>query len=463
MTLATVDRYDPAALGTIGGRAIVIGGSMAGLSAAGVLADGFEEVVVVERDPLPDDPVSRDGAPQTSHPHALLEAGRATFEDIFPGFSEAVLSKGGILIDSGTDMDHYDQGGFLSDTTERFPTYCATRALFEHVVREQVAETSTVRFRDGAQVTGLELDDTGTVTGVSVRANDGEERLAADLVVDATGRTSRTPTWLEAHDFEAPAVDEVQVDVTYSTIRIERPPTDRRVLFVPPSAPRTRGAALIPVEDDRWEVIVQGVHGDDAPTDPGRLLEFIDTLPVAELGTLVRQQSWTSDGIDHYPYPASRRHRYEDLDRFPDGLVVLGDAIASFNPIYGQGMSVAALEAVELQHTLASDGLTDVGPRFFERAARVVDTAWQMAIGADFQFPQTTGPKPTGVGLSNAYTTRLLSQAQTDPVLSAAFLRAMRLEVPPSTLFAPRVVWRVLRPSAGTVTPLPSLRGFPSR
>jgi 2-polyprenyl-6-methoxyphenol hydroxylase-like FAD-dependent oxidoreductase len=449
MTLSTVDRYEPDQLGSVGERAVVIGGSIAGLSAARALADGFEEVIVLERDPLPDEPVTRDGAPQTRHPHALLEAGRVTLEDLFPGFSETVLSEGGLLVDTGTETVQYDEGGFLADTEARLPTYCASRALFEHVVRKQVRDRPGVALRGNHQFTGYRTDDDASeVTGVTFRDPEGDEtNLATDLVVDATGRTSRTPTWLESHGYEAPPVDEVRIDVTYSTIRIERPATDRRIFLVPPSAPRTRGAAFIPIENGQWEVIVQGVHGDDAPTEPAAFKNFVDSLPVDELGTLLDSQPWVSEGIEHYPYPSSRRHRYEDLDRFPEGLVVTGDAIASFNPIHGQGMSVAALDAVTLQQALADGGLDGIAGRFFDRVAAVVDDVWQMSTGADFDFPQTTGPKPTGTDLFNWYASRLISRAHSDPELSEAFRRVMRLEQAPTTLFRPRIVWRVLRPS----------------
>ena len=449
MTIANIDRYDPDHLSLIGDRAVVIGGSLAGLSAARVLADAFEEVVVVDRDSLPDEPVAHKGAPQTSHPHVLLEAGRATLEDLFSGFGEEILAEGGLMIDSGTKMRHFEHGGFLADTRERLPTYCASRPLFEYVLRRRVNQIKNVELRGNHQFTEyLTTADAETITGVAIRDENGKEKtLSTDLVVDATGRTSRTPQWLDGHGYDTPRVDEVHVDVTYSSIQIERPSDDRRLFFVPPSSPRTRGGGLIPIEGDRWEVILQGVHGDDAPTDPDRFVEFAESLPLTEVGELVTSLPWVSDEIAHYPYPSSIRRRYEDLDQFPDGLVVTGDAIASFNPINGQGMSVAALDALQLHHALARAGLNNLARRFFGRTADVVDIVWQMSVGADFDFPETTGPKPHGTDLFNWYVDHLVKQAHSDPVLSEAFLRVMRLEQRPTKLLQPGIVWRVFRPT----------------
>ena len=449
MTLATIDRYDPDRLATIGDRAVVLGGSVAGLCAARVLADGFTDVLVLERDPLPDEPVARDGAPQTSHPHVMLEGGRATLEDLFPGFSERVLGEGGLLVDASTELAEYNRGGYLADPRERLPTYCASRALFEHVLRERVRALDTVQLRGNHQFHGYCTDEDATaVTGVRFRDPDGEEAtLSADLVVDATGRTSKTPTWLARNGYETPPTDEVTIDVSYSTVRLERPPDDRRMRLVAPDAPRTRGGALIPVEGDRWEVILQGVHGDAPPTDPQALIDFAESLPVSDIADLLQSQPWVSDDVLRYPYPASRRQRYESLDRFPDGLVVTGDAIASFNPIYGQGMSVAALDALLLHHALADGGLDGLAPRFFERAADLLDVVWQLVVGGDFAFQQTTGPRPTGAALVNRYMNRLVRQAHDDAVVSEALARVTRLETPPTELFRPRIAWRVLRPS----------------
>ena len=166
-----------------------------------------------------------------------------------------------------------------------------------------------------------------------------------------------------------------------------------------------------------------------------------------ELRELLDEHPQVSGGIAHYPFPSNRRHRYEDLDRFPAGSVVVGDAIASFNPIYGRGMSVAALEALVLHHTLASDDRGNLAVRFSERAEKVVDIAWLMAVGADFGFPETTGPKPRGTDLFGRYLSRLTRKARTDGELREALFRVIMTEVPPTTLLRPGVAWKVLRPT----------------
>lgn len=450
MTLASIEPYDEGRTRTIGERAVVAGGSIAGLCAARVLADRFEEVVVLERDEFPAEPATRDGAPQTSQPHAMLEAGRQTLEDFFPGFGDDVRAAGGLELDMTRDVVWYDEGGVIAEAESDLHALYASRPLFEHVVRERVAEIPTVTLRGGCQFLDYVHDaEEGRMTGVRFRDENGTETtLDATLTVDATGRNSHTPQWLESHGYGRPAVDEVTVDVTYSSVRIARPPTVERGVLVAPEPDRPRGAAMLPVEGDRWEIVLQGLHGERSPTDRETVLEWAESLPLAEIGRRLREQEWKSE-IRQYPFPSSVRRHYESLDRFPDGLVVTGDALASFNPVYGQGMSVAALDALALHHELG-EGLTGLGPRFFDRVSDVVDDAWKVSVGNDFTFEGTTGPKPFGTDAFNRYVGRLLRRAHDDGQLVEAFTRVFRLEEPVTSLLRPRVVWRVLRPRSGS-------------
>lgn len=448
MTLATVSRYDPARTRRVGDHAVVVGASIAGLCAARVLADCFETVTVLERDPLSNRPVPRRGVPQGGHLHVLQEAGRATLEDLCPGFTDDLVAAGGVEIGAARDARFYMRGDFLADGHERQVAYSATRPLYELVIRRHVCSREPVDIRAGCQFAGYLADEAArTVRGVRIRDEDGDgAELAADLVVDATGRTSHTAGWLDDHGYTAPPVDEVHVDVGYSTTLLDRPADDRLTMVVTGDPERPRGGAVVPVEDGRWLLTLSGMHGDYPPTEPDAFEAYAETLPVPHLRRLLAERARTDDAIQHYRFPSNRRQRYEALDRFPDGLVVLGDAIASFNPVYGQGMSVAALEAVHLHHALAAGGLGDLGRRVFDRAAETIDLAWNMAVVADHRFPETRGPKPRGADLQNWYLTRLLRRAHTDGHLSDAFLHVQMMERPPSSLVRPGILWQVLRP-----------------
>lgn len=445
MTLSTVSRYDPDAVTPRGDHAVVVGGSIAGLLAARVLADAFERVTVFERDEYPTDAESRRGVPQGTQIHALLEAGRATLEDLFPGYGERLLEAGGILIDGASDIKLYQEGGVLADGPRRFPVYSASRPLFEQVVRERLTEFDGVTVRADSHVAGYRTDGAATtVTGVTVRDGETTTSVDADLVVDATGRTSTTPEWLTAHGYDAPPVDEVTIDIGYSTTALERPPDDRRAFLMPASAPQTRGGAIFPIEGGRWLVNLHGVTGDHPPTTFADLPAFASTLPVDDVAELLERYPQAGE-VEFYPFPSSRRRYYESLDRFPDGLLVTGDAIASFNPIYGQGISTAALEALHLHHALAS-GDDSLPARFFDRAADVVDIAWTMSTGADAAFAGTSGSPPLGAGLFDRYLSRLSRKAHDDGRLRDAFFRVTMMERHPKSLFRPGVLARVLAP-----------------
>lgn len=448
MTLTTVPSYDPDQITERRGHAVVVGASMSGLLATRVLIDRFETVTLIEKDPLPDEAALRPGIPQARHIHVMQRAGQVTLENLFPGYSDDVIEAGGLVLDLASDVKLYQEGNFLANGPTRIPQYTASRPVFEQVTRRRVAKLDGVTIRDECHFRDYLVDDqASTVEGVNVRTADGEREINAELVVDATRRTSRTPAWLENNGYPAPPRDEVSIDLAYSTVLLERPAETRRAFLVLPHAPRTRGAAVFPIEDERWLLTLGGMHGDHPPTDPAGFLEYAASLPVADIKHLLDEHAVVSEDIYYYPIPSSVRHRYEDLDRFPGGLVVIGDAVASFNPIYGQGMSVAALEALQLHHTLAMDDQDELALRFFERAARVVDDAWSVAVGSDFQFPQTTGPKPFGTTLVNGYVARLHRKAHSDGRLADAFNRVIIMENRPTSLFRPSVMWRVLKPS----------------
>jgi 2-polyprenyl-6-methoxyphenol hydroxylase-like FAD-dependent oxidoreductase len=448
MVLETVPSYDSERVSRVGEQAVVVGASVSGLLAARVLSDGFDQVTVIERNRLPDEPVPRDGAPQTRQPHLLQEAGRAIIDDLFPGFENDFTSEGGLILDAASDFNFYDEDGYVAHPQAQMPVYAGSRPFLEYVIRRRVSDLDGVRLLDDCHVVDYGSDETeATVTGVKIRENDAERSLSADLTVDATGRMSRTPTWLENQGYPSPDVAEVTVDLAYSTITVERDAADQRAFWAPASPPYTRGGGANPIEDDRWQVVMHGVHGDEPPRDIDQFREFASTLQITELEGILDGHHILSEEVAYYPFPSNRRRYYEKLDRFPDGLIVVGDAIASYNPIYGQGMSVAALHALVLHHTLAENDLGDLALQFFDEAEPVIDTAWLMAVGADFQFAQTTGPKPRGTGLMGWYLSRLTRKAHSDRKLAERLFRVIMMEKAPTSLFRPGVMGRVLKPA----------------
>ena len=448
MTLETVPAYDSQRVDPVRDHAVVVGASIAGLLAARILSDGFEQVTVVERDTLPDEPRTRNGAPHAQQPHVLQEAGRAIIEDLFPGYGDDLVSEGGLIIDLASDFNFYDEDGYLADAHARMPGYAGSRPLLESVIRKRVSEFDEVQLRDGTRVVDYRTDEPGTtVTGVEIQGSDGTRTsISADLTVDATGRTSRTPKWLESQGYESPEVAEVNVDLAYSTTIVARDADDQRAFWAPASPPYTRGGGTIPIENGQRQVVLHGVHGDDPPRNADDFRDFASTLQITEVEEILDAYEILSEDIHYYPFPSNRRRYYEALDRFPDGLLVVGDAIASYNPIYGQGMSVAALHALVLHHTLAENGLGEIGLEFFADVEPIVETAWMMAVGGDFQFPETTGPKPRGTTLMGWYLSRLTRKAHTDRDLAERFFRVIMMEKSPSTLLRPGVMWRVLKP-----------------
>jgi 2-polyprenyl-6-methoxyphenol hydroxylase-like FAD-dependent oxidoreductase len=449
MVLETVPSYSSEQVARIGEHAVVVGASISGILAARVLSDGFDQVTVVERDELPDEPTTRDGAPHARQPHVLQEAGRVIIEDLFPGYGDDLVSEGGLIIDMASDFNFYDEDGYVADISTQMPGYAGSRPLLEYVIRKRVSEIDGIQMCDSTRVVGHRTTESGTtVTGVEIQGPDGgKTAISADLTVDATGRTSRTPKWLEARGYESPEIAEVNVDLAYSTTTVKRDPTDQRAFWAPASPPYTRGGGALPIEDDRWQVVLHGVHGDDPPRTVDDFRDFASTLQITEVEEILDGREILSEDVDYYPFPSNRRRYYEKLDRFPDGLLVVGDAIASYNPIYGQGMSAAALHALVLHHTLARNGLEGLALQFFDEAEPVIDTAWLMAVGADFQFNQTTGPKPRGTSFMGWYLSRLTRKAHTDRKLAECLFRVIMMEKPPTSLFRPGVMWRVLKPA----------------
>jgi 2-polyprenyl-6-methoxyphenol hydroxylase-like FAD-dependent oxidoreductase len=430
----------------LGQRASVIGGSMAGLLAARVLSDHFDEVVLFDRDRFPADVADRKGVPQGRHAHALLSAGRRALESLFPGFVGELSARGAMAVDIA-GLRWFDNGGYHARCTG-IEALLASRALLETHVRARVKALPRVRMTDGVDVDSLILSDQSRVTGVRTKQVSGgaAEDVPSDLVVDASGRGSQTPAWLSAAGFPKPVEESIRVGLAYSTRIFRRKPDQLDgdfAMIIPSAPPGRRGGAMLAMEGDRWMVTLFGMLGDDPPTDAHGYMEFARSLPAPDIYNLVRDAEALTDPLP-FKYPASCRRRYERLERFPEGYLVFGDAICSFNPIYGQGMSVAALQARALASSLTA-GPDGLAKRFFSAAAKVVDNPWLMAVGGDLRYPDVEGPRTAMGNFVNWYLGKLHIAARKDPKLTLAFHSVANLLADPPTLLKPNIAYRVAR------------------
>jgi len=426
-------------------HAVVTGGSLSGLLAARVLSQHFSQITLVERDECPGSSEPRRGVPQGRHTHGLLASGRQVLEDLFPGLTAELTAEGALTADIVKDARWFMDGACLARPASQLLGLLVSRPRLEAAVRRRLQALPNVKHRGGATCEGW-LTENRRVTGVRLRTAAGEETLPADLVVDAAGRGSKAPAWLAAMSFPEPPTEAVEVGVAYTTFTFERQPTDLDgdlCAVIPPEPDGKRGGVMLAQEGGRWIVTLIRHFGPAAPTDLEGFRDFAASLPAPYIYEAIRHARPLTEPVVAR-FPSSVRRRYEHLDDFPEGLLVTGDAICSFNPIYGQGMSVAALEAVELGACLR-EGRSKLAQRFFARAARVVEIPWAIAVGNDLRMPETVGPRSRTQRFINWYVGLVRRAAHQDPALSVAYHRVGNLLAPPASLFRPAAVGRTLR------------------
>jgi len=433
----------------LGEHAVVRGASMGGLLAARVLADFYETVTVVERDVLPETSANRRGVPQGRHVHLLLGRGSQVLEELFPGFLDELVAAGAPSFDGDMSKLYLSNGGHLfprSGRAKDIPFFLPSRPLLESHVRRRVRAVANVTVLDGHDV--VELTSTpprDRVTGALVRARpDGSERvLGADLVVDAMGRGARTPAFLEGLGYGRPAEDQLGMRLAYSSQLLRIPPgmLNELMVIIGPVPGRPTGMALFGNENNTWMFSVIGMVGREPPDELAEMLAFVEDFAPAHVLAAIRAGEPLAE-VARYRMPSSQWRRYDKMRRFPAGLLVFGDAICSFNPVYGQGMTVAALEALALQRCLrrGEDGLAR---RHFQATAKAVGVAWQMATGADLSLPEVEGPRPLPVRIANNYVDRVLAAAESDIVVAEQFARVIAFLDPPTSLFHPALIARV--------------------
>ncbi|HEY6258074.1 MAG TPA: FAD-binding monooxygenase [Xanthobacteraceae bacterium] len=429
-------------------RAIVIGASMGGLLAARALADYYGEVTLVERDALPDGYEPRKGVPQGRHVHGLLARGREVLEQLFPGFTEEMVAQGATSGDIVDKVLWFNHGFYLCNAPSKLLGLAISRLMLEGSVRRRLLQLPNVRFRERCAVLEPTFDRAqGRVTGVRVQfqgGSGGAQMMNADLVVDAGGRGSSSPAWLDALGYPKPREELIKINVGYATRQYRRLPEHLRGMhgaIIAACPPDWRFGVILSQEGDRWIVSLGGYLGDHAPTDDNGFVDFARSLQKPEIFEVVRDAEPLCP-LMPYRFSASLRRHYEELSRLPAGFLVFGDALCSFNPIYGQGMTVTCVESLALRECLAA-GTQEIAERFFRAASKLIDIPWQIAVGSDLQHPSVEGKRTTQVRFVNWYIAKLYRAAQDDAVLASRFLEVANLMRQPAALLYPQIAFRV--------------------
>ncbi|MBT2466991.1 hypothetical protein J7E97_03660 [Streptomyces sp. ISL-66] len=453
-----------------GDHAVVLGAGMAGLLAARVLARRFSRVTLIERDELPDaGPEFRPGVPQSRHAHILWSRGVELIELMLPGVTGRLVEAGASLLDSPRDFLWLSPADWFHPLSGA-KVLIGSRELLEWTVRREVLRNGRIRIRTGSAATGLVAGPDGrSVAGVRLR--DGEP-LAARLVVDATGRTSKATAWLEALGHPAPAVTRYDSHLGYSSRYFAIPDDPGRRwqgMYIQSRPDLPRGGVLVR-QGDRWLVTLLGNGEHVPPVKDEEFLAFARSLRSPALYDALRDATPLSSPTAFRNTANEWRH-YERLERWPDGFVVLGDAACRFNPVYGHGMTVAALAAEALAkevRTLNPEEIAAAARRIQRRTAAAAAVPWQIATSEDLRYPVTEGP-PAGLGarILQGYMARVMAGANSDPVISGRFFGVLSLTAPPATLLGPATMIRVLSkwrlPTAPDAAAYPAHHGPPGR
>jgi 2-polyprenyl-6-methoxyphenol hydroxylase-like FAD-dependent oxidoreductase len=436
-------------------HAVVIGGSMAGLLAARVLSDHFEQVTIIERDRLTRDADPRKGVPQGRHVHGLLARGAVIMGEYFPDLFRNLAQDGAILVNL-EDIRWNQLGVWLTRVPSPVKSLFQSRPFLEQHVRDQLAARENVRILDTCEVAKL-CAHNDRITGIVLRYRTGEqheEAMSADLVVDTSGRGSRAPQWLNSLGYGNVQETSVKIDIGYATRIYRCPahlPASWKGLFIYGRPPDDkRGGVILPIQGGHWMVTLIGSLRDYPPDDETGFLEFACSLNQPDLYEAIKDAEPVTP-IAVYKYSANRWRHYERMERLPQGFIIMGDAACSFNPAYGQGMSVAAIEAQTLDRCLREQemfagniGLVGFTQRFQQAIARDITTPWLLSTGEDLRYPGTEGKRSLSIRLLNRYMRRMIELTASDPRMTATLLRVRNLLKPLPTLFQPRIILAVL-------------------
>ena len=453
-------------MGRSGEHAVVIGASIAGMCAARVLSDFYDRVTVYERDELPDGPANRSAVPQGRHVHLLMARGAQELDTHFPGLLDDMVAAGVPILENRPDCIHFGAAGHVLGTTRRlqdeFTAYVPSRPQLEWQIRRRAMAIANVDFvRAGVAEPSFDAARQ-RVTGVLL---DTGEAIPADLVVDAAGRGTRLPVWLEQWGFDRPREDSVDVGIGYATHQLRIPDglITEKVVIAGASREQPRGIGMLYYEDGTWGLTTFGVARIEPPHDFAGMCALADEVVPPHIAAAIRQGEPIGE-VAFHKYPTSRWRRYDKLDRFPAGILPFGDAVVSFNPTFGQGMTMSSLQAGHLRRALESPD-TDLAREFNEATAKSTYPVWTMNAIGDLILHRASGPMPWWYRPVGGLFDQFLGAAETDPVLAEWFLRRFSLldslYMIPSTRLVGRTIrhnmrlWLAEKRAARRRTPVP--------
>lgn len=434
-------------------HAIVVGGSLAGMLAARVLSEHFSQVTVIERDEYPDSPQPRPGIPQSRHVHGMLLRGTGIIENMLPGITDELLRLGTLKVDVGEDVAWLTSKGWGFRYRSGMTVLSFTRDLLDNVVRRQVSRWSNITILPGYEAARLLTNPPGSrVTGVQIRergVTKNERNIYADFVVVASGRNSKLNEWLVELGYGAADESHVNAHVGYASRLYAIPDSwtaDWKGVILQTAPPeRVRGGLILPVEGNRWLVTAIGGDRDYPPVDEGGFLNFVESLPSREIFDAIKGAKPLTP-ISGFRMMENRIRHFEKMKRWPERLVTLGDGVCAFNPVYAQGMTMAAIGADLLREMIAQRGVDGLGIEYQKELAKANKHPWMLATGTDFRFRTTEGLKPgAALNFMHWYMDNIFQLSTYDSEVRGRFFDVHQMLLPPSALFAPWIVWRVAK------------------
>ena len=425
-------------------KAIVIGGSIAGLLTARVLSDHFKEVIVIEKDRYSDNGDVRNGTPQANHIHTLLVRGKEILLEFFPELEKDLLEKGANRIDFLNDVRYRLPSGWAPKFNSGIDSFACTRTLLEKTIRRQIQKNSKIKIEQGKHITSFVLEKPNRI----ILKTKEDKEIRGDLIVDCTGRNTQTPDWLEEIGFPRPRETKIDSFVRYATRRYIPPKKDRKwkmliILNRPVINPRIGG--IYPIEGSKWLVGLYSIGKNYPPTDEKGFLEFTKQLESNELHDALKDAIPDSE-IHGYQVRGSRKYHYEEMPQWPENLIVLGDAVSIFNPYYGQGMTAAAMGAKTLDEMLRNDkNKKDITRKFQKRLANVVSLPWILGTSEDLRWSTTVGKRPDAITrMVQSYAQKVLLLSPKSTLAAKSFQQMMHMIRSPTVIFHPVILLQLI-------------------